>query len=170
MGQYFKPTSIDTMEYLCSHDYDGNGLKLTEHSWIGNHFVSTVESLLSEGGKWYKHRIVWAGDYADKEPGKEENLYGLADKIKPPMSTVSYRYVINHSKIFYVDKNQCTDVGDGWFIHPLPLLTCEGNGRSSGDFRGSDENRIVGAWARDSISVGNHIPEGYEKLVFDLKE
>jgi len=57
MGQYYKPISIDKMTFLYSHDY-GNGLKLMEHSYIGNNLVNTVESLLAPDGEWYKNRIV----------------------------------------------------------------------------------------------------------------
>lgn len=44
MGQYYMPTLIakgGTISTLYSHDYD-NGLKLMEHSYIGNTFVSAV--------------------------------------------------------------------------------------------------------------------------------
>jgi hypothetical protein len=58
---------------------------------------------------------------------------------------------------------------DGWQIHPLPLLTCEGNGRGGGDYGGNDQN-LVGLWARNTISVSNDIPDGYEELLFTLHE
>ena len=41
MGQYYQPLLIDdsgSMITAYSHDFD-NGLKLMEHSWIGNNFV-----------------------------------------------------------------------------------------------------------------------------------
>ncbi len=67
MGQYYKPINLDKQQYVYSHDY-GNGLKLMEHSWVGNGFVNVVEELIAEGGDWHGDRIVWAGDYADPEP------------------------------------------------------------------------------------------------------
>jgi hypothetical protein len=47
-------------------------------------------------------------------------------------------------------------------------LTCEGNGRGGGDFRG--ENDFVGTWARHSISVANTVPKGFTEIVPDFKE
>lgn len=64
MGQYYHPINIDKQEYVYSHDFN-NGLKLMEHSWIGNNFMEAVETLLSKGNNWYKTRLVWAGDYMD---------------------------------------------------------------------------------------------------------
>jgi hypothetical protein len=51
------------------------------------------------------------------------------------------------------------------------LLTCEGNNRGGGDFRG--ESDLVGSWARDTISIESRkadIPKGYTELIFDLVE
>lgn len=63
MGQYYKPLLIaddGTMQTAYSHDYD-NGLKLMEHSWIGNNFVNAV--IQNIDGK--PQRLAWLGDYAD---------------------------------------------------------------------------------------------------------
>ena len=66
---------------------------------------------------------------------------------------------------------------DGWIIHPLPLLTCEGNGRGGGDFRGN--NPWIGKWARDVISIEKKLPIRkmkpfkdfkYEEIFPDFKE
>ena len=62
MGQYYKAICLDTKRFIEPWDYE-NGAKLMEHSYIGNEFLETVEQLLSPDGKWYKKRIVWAGDY-----------------------------------------------------------------------------------------------------------
>ena len=76
-----------------------------------------------------------------------------------------------------MDKNKVPEIKDweGAKIHPLPLLTCEGNGRGGGDFRG-DEKGIVGSWARDVISVEKTNPlvttdtMDYKEIIFDLDE
>jgi hypothetical protein len=47
-------------------------------------------------------------------------------------------------------------------------LTCEGNGRGGGDYRG--ESPLIGSWARDVISVSDTKPKDFEELVFDLVE
>jgi len=155
MGQYYYPVNLDKEEYLYSHDY-GNGLKLMEHSYIGNNFVEIVEQLLTSGNSWQKTRIVWAGDYMDDGLFVDDpsvNLYGYAydnfDKISPKFENLSIgRYLVNHSKKEFVDKNKLNR-GD---VHPLPLLTCSGNGRGGGDYRGNNENS-EGSWAGDVISI-----------------
>jgi hypothetical protein len=48
------------------------------------------------------------------------------------------------------------------------LLTCEGNGRGGGDFRG--ENKFVGTWARDIISVESKKPQGFTEIKPDFAE
>jgi hypothetical protein len=70
-----------------------------------------------------------------------------------------------------VDKSLVKDIPSwkGTKIHPLPLLTCEGNGLGGGDFRGN-ERGIVGTWARDLISIESECPKGYQGLPFNLKE
>ncbi len=185
MGQYYKPISLDKRKrtvkgFLRSWDYQ-NGSKLMEHSWIGNDFMLVVESLLIPGGQWYMTPIVWAGDYADHEKGGATNLYSRAKdttgkKTIPDFEVTDefeYRFILNHTKKMYVDKKDVPrcDWDKTFRIHPLPLLTCEGNGRGGGDYHGEEE--IVGSWARDIISMEREIPKayaGYTKLIFKLKE
>jgi hypothetical protein len=181
MGQYYKPISIEKKQFVIAHDYD-NGLKLMEHSWIGNGFVGVVENLIAPGGPWHGDHILWAGDYADPEPRQERNAYELIsqsdrNKIKPAAQKSNYRYVVNLDTKQFVDKTK-VPLSDVWVgddgkehpyaIHPLPLLTCEGNGRGGGDFRKQDP--LVGSWARHRVTVSNEIPEGFNELYFDLFE
>jgi len=180
MGQYYLPINMDKKQFVHSHSYD-NGLKLMEHSWIGNDFVGIVEDLIAEGGAWHGDRIVWAGDYADEEKNNEENLYSIIGKdeneIRPEPTKNKYRYVLNLDTKEYVDtkKIPLSDVytdekGKEWpyIIHPLPLLTCEGNGRGGGDFR--KEDSIVGTWARNRVSVSKRKPKGFKEIEFNLFE
>jgi hypothetical protein len=174
MGQYYIPMILgvkDVKEFirlwLDAHMY-GNGLKLTEHSYIGNEFVSAFEYQISEDGPFYKSRVVWAGDYADKEPESDVNLYSMASgdeysetsKMQTPKSRITscYRYIVNHTKKQYVDKEALKSD-----FHPLPLLTCEGNGAGGGDYRRHNEE-LCGTWARDVVSVNRTMPEGYTEL------
>ena len=81
------------------------------------------------------------------------------------------RYLVNHDKKVFVDKTKVPKDSDGWQIHPLPLLTCEGNGRGGGDYRG--DSTLVGSWARDVISVEglkSDIPKDYTEVIFNLVE
>lgn len=201
MGQYYKPINIDKKQYVYSHDF-GNGLKLMEHSYVGNNFVKVVEALIAEGGAWHGDHIVWAGDYADPEKGvkvkrfkdsytgkmrtSKPNLWDLVDdsvdpamKIKP-CGGKSYRYVINLDTKKFVDTKQIP-MTDIWkdengkefsvCIHPLPILTCEGNGRGGGDLH--KEDPLIGSWARQRVTVSDLLPkasEGYIKIRFDIYE
>ena len=178
MGQYYKPISIEKKQYVYSHEYD-NGLKLMEHSWIGNNFVGIVEDLIAEGGDWHGDRIVWAGDYADEEKDRKSNLYELCKtEITPEVSKNKYRYILNMDTMDYVDtkKIPLSDVyvdekGKAWpfTIHPLPILTCEGNGRGGGDLH--KESELVGVWARNRVSVSKRKPKApYTELEFNLYE
>ena len=157
MGQYYYPIILSAdgkiMAWM-SAGYYNDGLKLMEHSYIGNNFVSTFEYGLSPEGPFHKSRVVWAGDYADCEPGKEKNLHNMCDEfnvIKPAKKdTTKYCYVVNHTKKLFIDKSNMVS-------HPLPILTAEGNGRGGGDWSGDSE--LVGSWARDVISVEEIRPD-----------
>jgi len=165
MGQYYHPVNIDKMEHVYSHDYE-NGLKLMEHSYIGNNFVDIVERLLSPNGAWHKCRLCWAGDYMDAKlflpegtPEKDEknydiNLYTFAQtRIKPAKKDLPKKghFLVNHTKAVCLDlKKEKNETN--WIIHPLPLLTCSGNGRGGGDYDGA-YIALVGGWAGDVISI-----------------
>ena len=181
MGQYYAPvlmapdsTELKVAATAYSWDFDC-GLKLMEHSWVGNPFVRRIESALMGNPM----RVVWAGDYADVEPGSGSNLYDDASASLP--GTASLRaldgpvpdtcYLVNHTKGLFVDMMRLpvdsrTPVMT-WTIHPLPLLTAEGNGRGGGDYHGADMEH-VGSWARDVISCedGHFSPEDHDLAEF----
>jgi len=171
MGQYYYAVILNSsgkiVAWMEPSAYS-EGAKLMEHAYLNSVFVNTFESLLSPGGAYYRSRVVWAGDYADKENGQEKNLHELCDEtkfIRPDVeSATKYRFVVNHTKGQYIDK---TKTGN---LHPLPLMTVEGNGRGGGDIY--DAPSFVGSWARDVISVEQAIPdvENFEELMFDLGE
>jgi hypothetical protein len=176
MGQYYHPIILEDDKktikaYAYSHDY-GNGLKLMEHSYLGNRFMLRIEREL-EGNP---QRLVWAGDYADTE-GSDKNLHCMADdsgKKLPPMdvSDNECRYIVNHDRREFIDKESIEGVewgGDIWKVHPLSLLTAEGNGRGGGDYNGSGSGSC-GKWARDRISLEVEPPKDFEEVVFDFKE
>ena len=193
MGQYYKTVFIEQVGnkiriigWLCAKKYD-SGWKLMEHSWVGNNFVSAIEFQISPEGAYPNgQRIVWAGDYADKEGDTEDNFYHMCgdydgDDVSmlrfPEKDSNIYRYVVNHTKKLFVDKENTEDDK----IHPLPLLTCEGNGRGLGDYitvnqreftwtPGKDPQELVGSWARDIVAVTREPPIGYLEIYFDLTE
>jgi hypothetical protein len=175
MGQYYYPIILDAVGkivvWMNAQMYN-NGIKLTEHSFLNNSFVNTFEFGLSPEGIYHKSRVVWAGDYADPEAGKDTNLYAMCDEynlIRPePKNTLKYRYIVNHSKKLYVDKTKIPCPSGCSTIHPLPLLTVEGNGRGGGDYH--TDSTLVGSWARDIISVEMTISDTFQEIVFDLTE
>ena len=139
MGQYYKAIilaekSENSNEFICTWlEPLGNseGSKLTEHAYLTSKTVATVEIQISPEGTHYKSRVVWAGDYADPEPRAGTNLYEAADEMR--LTSVGcihvptpYRFIVNHTKRQYVDRDKST------VLHPLPLLTAEGNGRGGG--------------------------------------
>ena len=172
MGQYYYAAILGknkktVKSHVYSWDFD-SGLKLMEHSWIENPFVKRFEFLIHDNPQ----HVVWAGDYADHCNGLKSNVYLRCTdktKVKPEyeLSLLDSIYVINHTKKCFVDKTKVPN-RDGWRIHPLPLLTCEGNGRGGGDYRNDD--KIVGSWARDLISVSSTKPEGFTEVEFNSTE
>lgn len=174
MGQYYvgvilKENKKSVESYVKSYDFE-SGAKLMEHSWAENPYVKAFETLIHNNPK----RVVWAGDYADECKGLKTNVNSRCKddvRVKPEysLSVLDSVFVINHTKKEYVSKLDVKSI-DGWRIHPLPLLTCEGNGRGGGDFRGGDKNNLVGSWARDLISVSSVEPKDFKKIDFDLFE
>lgn len=189
MGQYYMPCilkenwkrcSRPVEISLCSHDY-GNGLKLMEHSYVGNRFVNAVEHVIARFG--YDRPFVWCGDYADtvKCRGRQVDIYSEGSKASDErkadvasategknLSVSPYRYIVNFTKNQYV---RVPEREDGvWKVHPLPLLCCDGNGRGGGDY-GIEDSR-VGSWAYDRIAVTNDdsLLDGMDEIdgVFEL--
>jgi hypothetical protein len=196
MGQYYIPCILtenkkQVKAWVYSHDIKynhkrsdgsvieiGNGLKLMEHSYLKNDFVMAFESLIIDNPE----NVVWCGDYADEVKGCKTNLYDRCkDKtkvipIERPTIMIT-RYVINHDKKEFVDKYKVVENEHGYKLHPLPLLTCNSNGRGGGggDFYvDAEENQgnveLIGKWAYDKISVSSKKPKGYNEIIFDLVE
>jgi hypothetical protein len=184
MGQYYmaiilgeKPADENEQEIIRAFMevfISGGGMKLMEHSYIQNSFVNTFEYQLTKNGMFYKSRVVWGGDYADNEQGIDKNLHHLTNDFPDKNLTTKltnediksakdYPYIINHTKKQFVDKQKCS------LIHPLPLLTAEGNGRGGGDYRGKNE-KLVGIWARDVLSVEKEKPDDYKELICNFEE
>jgi len=159
MGQYYLVVILaekSDKEYIRTYLDPGmynNGMKLREHSYIGNNFVNIIENLIGPNGMFYKSRLVWAGDYSDAEPNSDKNLNKMCEAKVPFVykePIVSYTYIVNHTKKVYIKKTEG--------FHPLPLLTAEGNGRGGGDYNGPNVD-LVGTWARDVISMENEAPD-----------
>ena len=121
MGQYYHPTMIDeegNITWINTHAYD-NGLKLMEHSYIGNSVMNAVFGQIKD----HPLRIAWMGDYSDGELGDPyehklmrtaflhiyNTVYGEEQEkhlIRPePMTfdlTSTGWYLVNHSQRQYI--------------------------------------------------------------------
>jgi len=182
MGQYYKVVFLDGLRiraWLSPRSYN-NGVKLMEHSYLGNNFMHAIEWLLSPEGYFHKCAIVWAGDYADPEGEdgvepevEKDNLHHKCNELEDRevfsdpkhFNPADYPYLVNHSRKEYVKK-----VSRGPFTpHPLSILTSEGNGAGGGDYRGKNDSE-AGRWARELISVEKEIPEEYSELDLEFEE
>lgn len=149
MGQYYKPVSLDKLKekdknetWLYTHQFGHQGLKIMEHSYLQNDFMQAVEVLLTPFGPWYKHHIVWAGDYADSESERKQeglnsldveesgNIYDMADedrglepiapyiiqqiKDENKIDLDEYRYIVNHDEKLFVDKQHVKAYKASW--------------------------------------------------------
>lgn len=191
MGQYYVPINLNLREYVLSYDFN-NGMKLMEHSYVGNEFVGVIMELLTKGKRWYRHKIVWCGDYADEIkaadvlPDKQKLLAEILDSpdtlydfirkngtkikdIKPmELKRQDKAILVNHTFKEYVKYTKLKNTSWGK-INPLPLLTAVGNGRGGGDYNGENMN-MVGLWMGCSLSVEFKIPKGYLELGVEFSE
>ena len=204
MGQYYYPTILREKnkrfysEEFYALDYD-NGLKLTEHSYCGNHFVETVMAqLLNKPG-----RLAWMGDYhevgdfAVLNPdlpeiiekrfnehykcftlpgyegycnGKHVRHYSKPEEVEERQG----RFIINHDKKCYIDmveyeKDNLTCAEDDDW-HFHPIPLLTAVGNGRG---GGDFHGIgeedVGCWAGDLLEVRNAKPNGYENVTAEVQ-
>ena len=172
MGQYYYAVILDANGWIRVWMAPGFGAKLMEHSYLGGIGVGTFEWELTPEGRHHMSRVAWCGDYADAEPGLGKNLHLICNErndlmLAPTAVTLGeHQFLVNHTKRQFVDKSKVPKGLGGFQIHPLPLLTCEGNGRGGGDFDGTSP--LIGSWARDVISAEKTAPDGFTELAFDL--
>lgn len=96
MGQYYTPTIISVdgeFKTLYSYEFE-SGLKLMEHSWVGNEFVNAVYSRI------HKQRaiIAWIGDYSDDS----KKDYETGDE--PFTRTIPHKDFIRYYKLAMSEK------------------------------------------------------------------
>lgn len=90
MGQYYKYINIDKRIIVSAN----HGLKLTEHSWLGNNeVVIPIEQLVKT--EWQGDRVIQLGDYAERMAAstklKEKHLK-FVEIIKKKIGTKSLYY------------------------------------------------------------------------------
>lgn len=180
MGQYYiavflgedKNGKTNILGSVRPWDCDTQG-KLAEHAYVGNEFLECVQGLLERGkGQFAGSRLVWAGEYADHEPGYGKNLNHICDeKGLKGLKPVSLKYAINETKKLYIDLE---DIRGRWPIHPIPLLCAEDDSDAIGEYEPKDtpdEKIRVGTWARDVITFSDERPtgKGWKKVKYNFK-
>ena len=160
-----------------SWGYNFSGLKLMEHSWLENDFVNGVlEAIWGNPSK-----VAWVGDYACEEFEERytkdvyQATWGDRCGNECPFDEVPtiHRdgYILNLDKGVYIDLQEYAIVAGfkpkwsdhTWTIHPLPILTCIGNGRGGGDYHGTCMD-MVGSWAMDTITFTEEWPSAFKEI------
>lgn len=164
------------------------GLTLTTED--GRAYEANLYDVASDAGNDTRPMLVLDGEpvmhTGEKWWDKRGAQYGI-DKVNVEMtveisSDARHRYFVNHDRGEFVDITHCEKSVTDWdpegsVIHPLPLLTCEGNGRGGGDYhsyattegfemveRVMPGQEFVGLWARDHIQATNTAPEGMAEI------
>ena len=141
-----------------------------ENSYVHNPLVTAIEYELIHRGPQY---VVWAGDYADPsiniqtKAGKKsytyyeytslngfkieysENTLKHIDAVKEIEDTFTL-YLVNLTKKEFIEIPKYNP--EKLTIHPLPILTSDGNGRGGGDYSGTNY-LYAGRWCGDLISI-----------------
>lgn len=183
MGQYYKFINIDKKE-VCKKSC--HGLKLMEHSYVGNDYCDTVLKLLSN--EWKGDRILHIGDYA--EPNDSSNTRKIISKLTNEFNlnytlyeyantfnivdskcNDNIRYVYDLDKKEYVDLYKQPIQGywiDNGVVYPnkinsFALLTGCGNEQGGGDYYFINK-KAVGCWAGDKF-ISSTVPlKEYDKF------
>lgn len=183
-----KKEFIDTWDYnngakLMEHSYIGNNmmnvieqLLSPEGLWHKCRLIWAGDYADEENDEQIKKLIedvylLKENENHKRDHGENFNLHHIANinfsKITPQKEK-RWQFIVNHSKKLFVDKikveedpNTSESTGK-WAIHPLSILTAEGNNRGGGDYHKEDER--IGSWARDIISMENKIPKGYKEI------
>ena len=174
MGQYYMPVIKrgNELKRVYSHDF-GNGLKLTEHSYVGNNFVNVVANEILENPA----QLYWCGDYAVENDFKSteefKEIYGYGhDRGKTTVENPNQEfdwnkdwYYINETKKEYL----LMPKEGNWIYTPISLLTALGNGRGGGDYFDKEHINDVGIWAGDVVCLSEEKPtDDYQEIFIDF--
>lgn len=175
MGQYYMPViqEKEKLYRVYSHDF-GNGLKLMEHSYIGNSFVNVVCNYIVDNAV----KLWWCGDYAEESDFENEKefkrIYEKAWKHKsedketdlPEKNTdfdwSNQWYFVNLTKKEFVKMPKQKEEEYNWTYNCVSLLTAVGNGRGGGDYHKEDMLSVVGYWAGDVVYLTLKKPNNKE--------
>jgi hypothetical protein len=172
---YIGNSFVRSMEYLLANDYKGHPFV-----WCGD-YADHIETKTGDHDIYHDASLFIYEDYDSPTNDKKSRKYlALKDsihampedvegKVWNPYETIPYyKYLVNYTKKQYCIVPEFST--DEYQVHPLPLLTCSGNGRGGGDY-GIDDER-VGIWAYDRIGLTNDEIEisGFKEIngVFEL--
>lgn len=152
MGQYFELYALTDRGYeKAEHNFeDFGGMKLMEHSYLGNNLSTFLQNKLAN--EWKGARIYHIGDYADMEYPEAKNVY-------KKNGINSQRYVANLDKKVFIDTWKTVPDFWGFRIDPVLLLAALGNGRGGGDYHSNFNAYTIGTWAGDRLSASNNLDE-----------
>jgi hypothetical protein len=124
MGAYYKAVNLTDKESLESYDF-GNGMKLMEHSFLGNRYMDVVLNEIAEG-TWKNKSLTWLCDYDDNYG----EMWEEARSIKSCAENVeridySNAIILNNDKKEYIDLTEyvLNWIGERTMMtHPFSLL------------------------------------------------
>lgn len=179
MGQYFHPVVKigNRIRVINPFDY-GDGLKLMEHSFVGN---PTVNAIIKELIIYGPCRVAWVGDYSNTESLNKDGGYFLprvfSDQkkrkrvmdmwgkawgekaIEPSKISVGeydYDYLHGDYYLHNLDRKEYIHVRKyepcRLLTHPLAILTCSNPG-SGGNYhpRNEKDKAYMCSWCGDRI-------------------
>lgn len=202
MGQYFRAMTQQANKRFVVYNRDViiggtkeyTPAKLTEHSWWLNPFVNAVSETLYNTAR----HVVWLGDYSQnfmadhpagfnglspaRVQGWDKICWGEPDRsiaIQETDFTLERKFLVNLTKTRYFDcdtyfrNSVMRSTGSDWCLHPLPLLTCIGNGCGCGDYNHPSADStfdLVGTWAYDELCITDDKPADCTELFPLFKE
>lgn len=174
------------------------GLKLMEHSYYFNNYVSNVVNDLF----YNKGKVCWVGDYYDDDNYAQTNckdkeiVKAIGEAVwseerieaskctKKKVRFLNNCLLVNHTKkeiLVCDDYFECNKYLEKWnddewteCIHPLPLLTCSAS-HSGGSYYGTNQDDC-GIWFNDVLEVVLYdeidklTKKGYKTVMFEFKE
>ena len=184
MGQYFT-AALKKGNNIIVVEKKPRGMKLMEHSYVGNDYVSAVVKAI-RSCEDSSCQVAWIGDYALSESldknskdfflsrvfGQDKKKYSDVLAMAKAVETKKNEITLSVSEsemddyedhyLLNMDKKQFIHVrkiGDG-VIHPLAILTCSnpGSGGNYHPHEGEDDEKLFCSWCGDNIAYSKTKP------------
>ena len=180
MGQYYI-TGIRKQNNKRFKAYESDqGLKLMEHSYIGNFFMQFICKQIEDCPSY----VIWCGDYFDPDEdiikadcssdtsGFDARLLWKHKSYEWEWhddDTFDYKgkYLVNLDAKTYLSFDEYIETcmlgklrDPGWVVHPLSLLTANSNGKGGGDYYEEELNAdVVGSWCDCLLVITSNKPD-----------